>query len=454
MTLRETDVPIASGRRSLPELIAETGEAFTDPEDADLAPLIERIGASRIVLIGEASHGTAEFYAIRARLTRELIERGHGLIRFVALEADWPDAARLDAWVRQGEPGPGPDRQGPAFSRFPTWMWRNEPVLAFVDWLRDWNAQREPAERVAIHGLDLYSLGESIDRVIAFLEQVDPDLASTARQRYGCLSPFVTDPAMYGYAAWSSRHGQCEDEVVGVLRELLDQRLELAHDGHDAGAVLDAVSNARVVAGAERYYRTMYQGGAASWNLRDEHMFDTLVRVLDAHGQDARGVVWAHNSHLGDASATEMAERGELNVGQLSRQHFGDAAYLVGFGTHSGTVAAARDWGGEVEVMRVRPSLDESYERVFHDSLHPGALVPLRDPASEEIREGLLQPRLERAIGVIYRPDTERQSHYFGARLADQFDEYVWLDLTRAVAPLGPASAPRAPGHAFAALDR
>jgi protein-L-isoaspartate(D-aspartate) O-methyltransferase len=331
-------------------------------------------------------------------------------------------------------------------------MWRNEEVLEFVDWLRDWNAERSPEDRVAIHGLDLYSLSESIAQVVAFLEQVDPELATVARHRYGCMNPYVTDPAIYGYAAWTGKHRSCEDQAVAVLRELLARRLDYI-ERTSVERVFDAEANARVVADAERYYRTMYQGGSAAWNLRDEHMFGILLRLLDLYGPDARAVVWAHNSHLGDARATEMSQRGELNVGQLVRQHFKLDAFAIGFGTHSGTVAAARQWDEPVTIMRVRPSLDESYERVFHDSLLAGAFVPLRPGVAPDIREELEQSRLERAIGVIYRPETERQSHYFGALLPDQFDEYIWLDLTHAIRPLGPAKAPPAPGHPFAPLD-
>ncbi len=428
-------------------LVAREAEPFDGLESAALEPLLGRIGGARVVLIGEASHGTSEFYRMRARITQELIVRGR--VRFVALEADWPDAAQIDAWVRDeplGEPG-----STRPFSRFPTWMWRNAEVLAFVDWLRDWNGHRDPADRVAVRGLDLYSLGESLGRVLSFLEEADPELARTARDRYGCLSPYATDPALYGYAAWTSRHDSCEDEAVAVLRDLLERRVELVRRGDDGEELTQALGNARVVAGAERYYRTMYQGGAASWNLRDEHMFDTLVRLLDLAGPTGGAVVWAHNSHLGDASATEMSARGELNVGQLVRQRFADDAYLVGFGTHTGTVAAAHEWDGPVQIMNVRPSRPDSYEHVAHESGLAGALVPLRH-GSMELRDALAEPRLERAIGVIYRPRTERQSHYFEARLPDQFDEYIWIDESSAVTPLPGPSAPSA-GHPFATLD-
>jgi protein-L-isoaspartate(D-aspartate) O-methyltransferase len=442
--------PAMIRRIGLPELVAEAIEPIPSIADVDLRPLLGRIGDATLVLIGEASHGTSEFYRMRARITRDLIERGR--IRFVALEADWPDAARIDRYVRWLERGAGVvDRD--AFIRFPTWMWRNQELLLFVDWLRDWNERRQPSERIAIHGLDMYSLTESAAQVIAYLQDIDPDLASIARRRYACLTPFQSDPAMYGLAATTDRYRQCEDEVVAVLRDLLDRRLEAAAGGDDG--YFDAVQNARIVADAERYYRAMYGSPFESWNLRDRHMFQVLLDLLEAHGPGAAGAVWAHNSHLGDASVTEMAARGELNVGQLARERFGLAAYSIGFGTHTGTVAAAHEWDGEVQVMRVNPSRDDSYEWVFHASGSRAGLAGLREPRPDEVRSQLLEPRLERAIGVIYRPETELLSHYFQAALPLQFDEYAWFDETRAVTPLGrPERLALGPAHPFATVDR
>ncbi|HET8784722.1 MAG TPA: erythromycin esterase family protein [Candidatus Limnocylindrales bacterium] len=387
---------------------------------------------------------------MRARITRKLIERGR--IRFVALEADWPDAARIDRYVRYVD-RPRRAEERDAFRRFPTWMWRNQEVLAFVDWLRDWNRERDPSERIAIHGMDIYSLSESAAQVIAYLQDVDPELAAIARQRYACLTPFEADPATYGLAATSGRYRACEDEVVAVLRDLLDRRLDAA--ASDGDRFFDAVQNARLVADAERYYRAMYRSPAESWNLRDRHMFETLLALLDAHGPRAAGAVWAHNSHLGDASVTEMAARGELNIGQLARERFASAAYAIGFGTHTGTVAAAHEWDGEIQIMRVTPSREGSYERLFHSSRMAAGLTALRHPRPAEVRTRLMEPRLERAIGVIYRPETELLSHYFQAVLPLQFDEYAWFDETRAVTPLGPRERlSLGPAHPFATLDR
>jgi erythromycin esterase-like protein len=327
-------------------------------------------------------------------------------------------------------------------------------VLAFVDWLRSWNAERRAGERVGIHGLDLYSLEESMEAVIAYLEDIDPEAAAGARQRYACLTPFRTDPALYGYAAMSQGYRSCEDDAVAMLRHMLERRLEYEAAGR--GRFLDAAANARLVAGAERYYRSMFQGDEASWNLRDTHMFEMLERILDVYGEGAAGAVWAHNSHLGDASATAMASRGELNVGQLARERFGPEVYAVGFGTHDGTVTAAASWGGKPRTMTVRPSNASSYERLFHDAGVTSGTAALREgQGAPALREALEEPRLERAIGVIYRPETELVSHYFRAVLPRQFDELVFIDRTTAIRPLsgGPGVAPLPARHPFASID-
>ena len=410
-------------------IVRESAERFDDFDTAELGPVVERIGSARVVLLGEASHGTSEFYLMRARITRELVER-HGFT-IVAVEADWPDASTIDDWVRQPIPS---SSEREAFTRFPTWMWRNREVGEFVEWLREHNMSLPEEARVGFYGLDLYSLHSSIDRVLRYLEDIDPAAARVARQRYGCLSPWEADPAAYGRMVLSGRYRACEPEVVAMLRDLMARRLEyLSRDGT---RFLDAVQNARLVANAEQYYRAMYYGGTQSWNLRDTHMFDTLRLLLAHHGPDSRAVIWAHNSHLGDASATEMGSRGEVNLGQLCRGEFGAGSFHVGFGTHTGTVAAASQWGGDMEIMTVRPSHERSYERICHDSGVQAFLLHLREPRREALREELLEPRLERAIGVIYRPEAELASHYFQAVLPLQFDEWIWFDETAAVTPL------------------
>jgi protein-L-isoaspartate(D-aspartate) O-methyltransferase len=430
--VRRAPRPARSDEEILVRNLAEAAESFPSIAKADLNPLMARIGSARVVLLGEATHGTSEFYKMRERITRELIiEKG---FRFVAIEADWPDAARVDHYVRHFQ---YPPSEWTAFARFPTWMWRNTEVRDFVSWLRKHNGTVERNDRVAFRGLDLYSLYDSIRSVLNYLDEVDPESARVARERYGCLTPWQRDPATYGHAALTGSYPTCETDVARALTDLLEKRLAYAE--HDGERFLDAEQNARLVANAERYYRIMYYGSRASWNLRDGHMFDTLKNLLAFHGSDSKAVVWAHNSHVGNAGATEMAARGEYNVGQLCRQEFGDKAYLVGFGTHSGTVAAASEWDGPMEIKSVRPSLPNSYEQLCHATGHARFMLGLRGGGELCGPAGLGTERLERAIGVIYRPETEMASHYFRANLPRQFDEYVWFDHTSAVTPLDTA---------------
>ncbi|MHB8920040.1 MAG: protein-L-isoaspartate(D-aspartate) O-methyltransferase [Halothiobacillus sp.] len=409
--------------------IAEACEPFSSIDSIDLAPLLERIGDARVVLLGEASHGTSEFYQLRARITQALIEQKG--FSFVSIEGDWPDAARIDHYVRHAE---YPPSEWTAFARFPTWMWRNEEVRTFVDWLRTHNTPLEPSQRVAFHGLDMYSLYNSIRSILDYLEKVDPATAEVARLRYGCLTPWQSDPAAYGHAALTERYRTCEHEVIAMLKDLMNK--QQAYAEYDGERFLDAVQNARLVINAERYYRIMYYGSRSSWNLRDGHMFETLETLLQHHGANSKAIVWAHNSHVGNAQATEMSLRGEFNIGQLCREKFGDEVYTIGFGTHTGTVAAASNWDSPMEVMSVRPSLEGSYERLCHESGVAQFLLPLRGSHRPSLVTKLQKPRLERAIGVIYRPESERQSHYFQSTLPRQFDEYIWFDQTTAVTPL------------------
>jgi protein-L-isoaspartate(D-aspartate) O-methyltransferase len=407
-------------------------EAFPSIIEADLKPLLERIGDARLVLLGEASHGTAEFYEMRARITRALIEQKD--FRLVTVEADWPDAAAIDRYVRRGAPSQAVSEK--FFSRFPRWMWANETVLKFIEWQREYNFRFDrPEDAVGFHGLDMYSLYSSIEVVLDYLDDIDPESARIARQRYGCLSPWAGDPVAYGASAVSGRYRECEEEVVAMLSDILSKHTE--YTKQDGWRFLDAAQNARLIANAEKYYRIMYYGGRASWNLRDSHMFETLQALLDYRGPHSKAVVWAHNSHLGDASATEMSARGEHNLGQLCRQHYGEQVYLIGFGTDHGTVAAASDWNGPMEVKRVRPAHERSYEGLCRETGLQRFMLPLRGG----VREPLLPERLERAIGVLYLPETELQSHYFQASLPRQFDEYIWIEETHAVQPLGPERA-------------
>jgi erythromycin esterase-like protein len=396
--------------------------------------LLDLVADASFVLLGEGSHGTHDFYHERAEITKRLItEKGFSA---VAVEADWPDAYRVNRYVR----GEGDDRDANAalngFERFPTWMWRNTVVLDFVEWLKAANSSRTPKERTGFFGLDLYSLFNSIGAVVKYLDRVDPDAARRARYRYSCFEHFGEDSQAYGYAASFDLSRSCEDEAVNQLVEM--QRRAMEYLSHTSGDdFFDAEQNARLVRNAEEYYRSMFRGRQSSWNLRDTHMVETidaLVAYLRRKGRQPKLVVWAHNSHLGDARATEMGVRGELNVGQLVRQKHGSDSVLVGFTTYTGTVTAATDWDDPGEQKRVRPALPDSYELGFHETEIPGFFLDLRNGAGSSAL--LSKPRLERAIGVIYRPETERVSHYFRADMPHQFDGVYHLDQTRAVEPL------------------
>jgi erythromycin esterase-like protein/predicted phosphoribosyltransferase len=420
----------------LVDAIAQTALPLTGARD-DLDPLIELVGDNRIVMIGESTHGTHDFYKLRAEITKRLIrERG---FTAVAAEADWPDAYRVNRYVR----GAGVDHDATEalgdFRRFPQWMWRNADVLDFVGWLRSHNDAREARRRIGFYGLDLYSLHASIDAVLSHLDRVDPPAAARARARYACFEHFGDDPQRYGQVTSFGLREDCERDVVQQLRDLQAARAErlrksglLADDEHFA-----AEQNARVVANAEAYYRTMFRGHVASWNLRDTHMAETLDALLGhLDSRDARSkiVVWAHNSHVGDASATQMGELGEHTLGQLARRHHPGDTLLVGLTTSRGTVTAASDWDEPAERKQVRPPLPESYEHLFHEAGVPRFFLPMRELG--EAAGGLREPRLYRAIGVVYRPDTERISHYLRTRLPSQFDAVIHIDETRALEPL------------------
>jgi erythromycin esterase-like protein len=397
----------------------------------DYDRLLERAGAARFVLLGEASHGTHEFYRERAELTKRLIAE-HGYTA-VAVEGDWPDAYRVNLYVRGESDDETAEEALADFRRFPAWMWRNTEVVEFVEWLRSWNdALPKDAPKVGFYGLDLYSLHTSMEAVVAYLDEVDPEAARRARERYSCFDHFGPDPQRYAYEAGIGGAEPCERQVVEQLLELHDKAAERAGRGRVAeDAAFYAEQNARLVVNAEEYYRAAFRGGIVSWNLRDRHMADTLDALVEHLERTRRGpvkaVVWAHNSHVGDARATQLGQAGEFNIGQLVRERHGRDVLLVGFTTYAGTVTAASDWGAPAERKRVRRALTGSWEELFHQMGVPRFLLDTH---------GLDGRRLERAIGVIYRPETERLSHYFDARLASQFDMVVHLDETHAVEPL------------------
>jgi erythromycin esterase-like protein len=397
----------------------------------DYDPLLEWIGDRRLVLIGEASHGTHDFYRERALITRRLIEEKG--FNAVAIEGDWPDAYRVHRFVRGiGKDINARDALGD-FGRFPAWMWRNTDVLAFVGWLYQFNRRTELQHHVGFYGLDLYSLHASMRAVLDYMERVDPEGAQRARYRYGCLDHFGEDTQAYGYAASFGLSKTCEEEVVAQLVEMRRRSSELAsRDGQvEPDDYLSAEQNARLVQNAEHYYRAMFGGRVDSWNVRDKHMTETLAWLRE-NKPGIKIVVWAHNSHLGDARATEMSARGEHNVGQLTRERFSDDVFLIGFTTYSGEVTAASQWEAPAERKIVRPALTASYEAVFHQTKIPAFLLSLRNGG---VIQALNTPLLERAIGVIYRPETERLSHYFHSRMPGQFDAVIHMDRTMALIP-------------------
>ncbi len=424
-------------RTVLINAVRETAHPLTGAT-TDYDPLMQLIGGARFVLLGEATHGTHEFYWARAEITKRLITE-KGFVA-VAVEADWPDAYRVNRYVR-GRSGDPTARDALAgFKRFPIWMWRNTDVLDFIEWLRARNTSLPPdARKTGFYGLDLYSLHASIEAVVSYLEKVDPEAAKRARYRYSCFEHFGEDTQAYGYAAGFNLSKSCEDEVVAQLIELQQHTAEYAkRDGQVAeDEFFYAEQNARLAKDAEEYYRTMFSGRVSSWNLRDRHMAGTLealVAHLDREGGGTKVVVWAHNSHVGDARATSMGSQGELNIGQLVRERHGREAVLVGFSTYTGTVTAASDWGAPLERKRVRPALQDSYEALFHQAGLSNFLLPSHNDS--KAANALHGPRLERAIGVIYLPKSERISHYFQARLPEQFDAVLHFDETLAIEPL------------------
>jgi erythromycin esterase-like protein len=404
----------------------------------DYDSLLVALGDAHFVLLGEASHGTHEFYRERATITKRLIqEKG---FTAVAVEADWPDAYRVNRYVRGVSDDVEAEEALSDFARFPQWMWRNADMLDFVNWLRTYNDDLDQdAHKIGFYGLDLYSLFGSIEAILSYLDEVDPEAAQRARFRYSCFDHYDDDVQAYGYAAGFDLSLSCEDEAIAQLKELQRRAAELTNRAGRVAAdeYFFAEQNARLVKNAEEYYRMMFRGRVSSWNLRDRHMAETLHALaahFEAQGQPTKIVVWAHNSHLGDARATEMGEQGEWNVGQLARARYGAQAKLIGFTTYRGTVTAASDWDGVAECKRVQPAMRHSYEQLFHETGLPNFLLTLNE--HEKFAASLRTQRLERAIGVIYRPETERLSHYFHARLADQFDAVLHFDETRAVEPL------------------
>lgn len=420
--------------RRLPELSALRACAHVlDESPRDYDPLLGMVGDRAFVLLGEATHGTHEFYAMRAQVTQRLIAE-HGFDA-VAVEGDWPDAHRLNRYAAGTDASV--EEAFADFQRFPTWMWRNQDVRQFIAWLRAYNQGRPASSRVGFFGMDLYSLYRSADAVVEYLEKVDPAQAEVARHLYAGLD-HVRDPQEYGAEAATGLRPPCRDAAAALLTDLM--RNASTYQTLDGQAAADeqfhAERNACVVLNAEHYYRAMFSRRALTWNLRDAHMVDTLLalrRHLRASGRQGRIVVWAHNSHLGDARATEMGRRGEWNVGQLLREQIGAKHTLsVGFTTYTGYVTAARGWDHPAERRWIRPACKDSYEHLLYGTHLDRFFLSLH----EEGAQALVEPMLERAIGVVYRPESEMASHYFEASLANQFDALFHLDETSAVEPL------------------
>jgi protein-L-isoaspartate(D-aspartate) O-methyltransferase len=398
---------------------------FNTIDEYPLDDLLDRIGDTKVVLIGEASHGTSEFYLGRQKITKALIEKKG--FNFVCAEADWSDAEQINAYVRNLNS----KRNWMPFDRFPQWMWKNKEVLDFIEWLKEYNTKNN--NDYGFYGLDLYGLANSIDLVIKYLNNIDSDLSNLAKERYACIIPYLSDPAVYGKMVLSRQLESCEKDILNMLIDLLKNK----HKLHHSPEYFYACQNANVVINAERYYKAMYYGSAESWNLRDFHMFYSLKSLLSYFGEDSKAIVWAHNSHIGNALATEMYSRGEINIGHLCKEYFGNKSYHIGFGTHYGNVAAAHNWGDKMQIMKVNTSISGSYESLCNQIQFPAFSLPLKDKDSgKKLRVLLSTPRLERAIGVIYRPQTERISHYFHAVLPSQFDEYIWFNKTQAVTPI------------------
>jgi erythromycin esterase len=417
-------------RRELSAGLRKLAKRLESPDDLD--PLIDAIGDARFVLLGEASHGTSEFYIWRAELSKRLIAE-HGFT-FIAVEGDWPDCYRVNRYAR-GLPdsGSGAHDVLHAFERWPTWMWANREVVELIEWMREHNRGRAPEAQAGFYGLDVYSLWDSMHAVMEYLQRLDPKLAADARRAYNCFEPYAEDVQEYARAT-ALVPTSCEDEAVAVLRELRTNASRFAEDGREG--YFNAEQNALVARNAELYYRTMVRGGPDSWNVRDHHMVETLQRLVQHHGPQTRAIVWEHNTHIGDARFTDMARAGMVNVGQLVRQaHERDGVCLIGFGSHRGTVIAADEWGSPMERMRVPHAREGSFEEAMHDADVGDALL-LFDGSNDGGVPGLHHPLGHRAIGVVYDPRHERCGNYVPTIVPRRYDAMLYIDESRAVDPL------------------
>lgn len=444
--LRMSDPPVTT------ELLSAVREVSTPLRNLpDLDPLLERVGDANYVLLGEASHGTHDFYTWRAALTRRLIEE-HGF-SFVAVEGDWPDCERINRYVK-GNAGLHATAASVVheFARWPTWMWANREVVEFVHWLRHHNDSRPSPQKVGFYGLDVYSLWESLDEILRYLEKHEPSSLPLAHRAMACFEPYARDEHRYARAT-RLVNASCEEDVVSLLAGLRQSASRKSQDGarpgrggplRDADDQMSAEQNAIVVRDAERYYRIMLNGGPHSWNLRDRHMFETLERLMTHHGPSARGIVWEHNTHIGDARYTDMVDEGTINVGQLVREAHPDRSLLVGFSSHSGEVIAGAAWGAEMTRMTVPPARPGSWEDVLHHAASGQDQLLIFGGGGGP--EQLATERGHRAIGVVYRPERERYGNYVPTQLARRYDALIALDKTSALHPLHmPPSPPEVP---------
>jgi len=411
--------------------INEHVQPFESIESARLDNLLDRIGDARLVLLGESTHGTREFYRMRARISKALIEKkGFDVI---ALEADWPDATSIEQYI-QSDPRPPLYRQQP-FSSFQSWMWRNQPFVEFTEWLRTANKQRIDSDRVHVYGLDLYNMQGSMHLVMDYLRWIDPDAAELAWQYYRCLLPIAAEPGRYGHYANTGRHPMCQREAGIVYRLLVDKADEWRVK--DADRYFHALTNALLVVRDEYFFRLKYSSDADAdrdaWNYREQNMLDNIKRILSHHGPDTKIIVWAHNTHIGDSGATVMAEDHRRSLGQRVREAFPGQSYLIGFGTHTGTVTASADWNQPAQTMQVPASHEGSFGHLLHMATPDNFMLPLRDIEHEQLEGFLTEQRGQRAIGVSYDPQNEVEKHYLSVKLAEQFDEFIWFDMSTAL---------------------
>ncbi|GHA43727.1 hypothetical protein GCM10007103_26130 [Salinimicrobium marinum] len=395
---------------------------------ADLDPLVDRIGDSKYVLLGEATHGTHEYYTWRAEISRRLIqEKGFS---FVAVEGDWPDCYMINRWVKDLPNSGSSIREVlQKFKRWPTWMWANWEVAAFAEWMKKYNSQLEPDKKIGFYGLDVYSLWESLENIVKYLEKEDPETAALAKQAADCFEPYRKNDSYV--SAYRGMDQHCREEVVQLLREVRGN-VKKYDDERESG--LNAEINSLVMKNAEKYYEAMATFDNSSWNVRDTHMVETLNTLMDFHDDDAKVIIWEHNTHIGDARATDMAAHGMHNVGQLVReQHQESGVVLVGFGSYEGSVIAGDFWGGKMRKMELPKAIDGSVEKILHQLGGTNKLLIFDDhsPLKKTFKEKLGH----RAVGVVYDPERER-GNYVPSRLSERYDAFLYIDKTRGLHPL------------------